>query len=160
MYYNRTRFHFSFMTAQAHQRILSFNWILYRIYSLDKKFHIDYKKCFVVPNTCLSQATFHGTEHFNGSVAENLKATFERLWISAEIFVVVSTLECTVRCTLYIEFVGYLHFVQLNGFPTMTNCSIFNESVSNGTNRRFISFVVTKFTFSILLSLSVKRNYF
>lgn len=34
--------HLSFMTTQAHQRILSFNWILYRIHSPDTKFLIDY----------------------------------------------------------------------------------------------------------------------
>lgn len=39
--------HFSFMTTQAHQRVLSFNWILYRIYSLDENFHIDNMKCKV-----------------------------------------------------------------------------------------------------------------
>lgn len=39
--------HFSFMTTQAHQRVLSFNWILYRIYSLDENFHIDIMKCKV-----------------------------------------------------------------------------------------------------------------
>lgn len=50
--------HFYFMTTQAHQRVLCFNWISYRIYSHDENFHvliISYEmRAYEVPTWALS----------------------------------------------------------------------------------------------------------